>query len=85
MLTFPRSIFTDTNSPWAQLDHIQSELKELIDAYLTEPTGRVAEEAGDLLHSVETFLRILQERQGINLTDVQRHIENKNRERGYYA
>lgn len=85
MLTFPRSKFVDENNTWTQLDHVQSEFKELIDAYFNDPAGRMAEEAGDLIHSVETFLRILQERQGINLDEVQRHIQEKNRQRGYYG
>lgn len=85
MYHFPRTKHVDTASPYEQLQHIKSEMAELERAYLHEPKDRVAEEALDLIHSAETFLRILQERQGIDIESIQRRVIDKNRQRGYYA
>jgi NTP pyrophosphatase (non-canonical NTP hydrolase) len=82
---FPRTTFADKNGLWEQLNHIQSELKELFDAYFNEPSGRVAEEAVDLVHSVETLLHILEERYGVNVDYVRDHVKAKNQTRGYYS
>lgn len=82
---FPRTVFVDQNGLFAQLNHIQSELGELFEAYFTEPTGRVAEEAMDLVHSVETLLHILEERYAVKLDYVRDYVESKNAARGYYA
>jgi NTP pyrophosphatase (non-canonical NTP hydrolase) len=83
-MIYPRSRFVDTNGLFLQLEHIQSELKELMAAYWTEPKERVAEEAADLKHSVETLQRILQEKNGFNITDIDKQVIEKNRSRGYY-
>ena len=83
-MNFPRTKFVDKNGIFLQLEHIESELKELIDAYWNDPIARVAEEATDLFHSVESLRRILQEKHGINLTEVDRLVTEKNRARGYY-
>ena len=83
MYSFPETTFT-SNAPLIQLDHIRSEMKELIEAYDAEPIIRVAEEALDLIHSCETFLRILEQRQGIDVSILHDLVVEKNRQRGYY-
>ena len=77
--------FIKLNGLYSQIEHIQSELKELIDAFFHEPSGRVAEEAFDLIHSVETLLLILEEKHGVVLDAVRDHVKSKNAVRGYYS
>jgi hypothetical protein len=84
MYRFPETRFT-TNGPYVQLAHIRSELKELVDAYENEPIVRVAEEALDLIHSCETLLRILEQRQLVDVPVLHDLVVEKNRLRGYYA
>lgn len=80
--TFPRTIHVD--QPLIdQLQHVKSELDETMQAYLNEPIERVAEELVDLYHSVETALRIIDERY-IPVKVTVALVEKKNRERGYY-
>ena len=80
--TFPRTNFVD-NSLFDQLEHVKSELDETIQAYLHEPIERAAEELVDLYHSVETALRIIDERY-VPIKVIIAQVEKKNRERGYY-
>jgi len=82
---FERTKFVDENGLWEQLNHIQSEVREVFDAYFNEPTGRVAEEAMDLIHSVETLLHILEERYAVDLDCIRDHVRSKNTARGYYG
>lgn len=84
-MIFPRTKFVDENGLFQQLNHIQSEIKELFDAYFNEPSGRIAEEAFDLIHSVETLLHKLEEEYGVNLDAVRDHVRSKNAARGYYS
>jgi hypothetical protein len=82
---FPRSKFVDKNGIFNQIEHIDSELKELLDAFFHEPTQRIAEECRDLLHSVETLSRILMEFSDIDISATDKAIIQKNKDRGYYA
>lgn len=82
--SFPRSRFTN-NPPYIQLQHIKSELEELDQAYMVEiDINRVAEEAMDLIHSVETLLRILEIRFDIDVDRIKTMVIGKNQARGYY-
>lgn len=83
MYRFPETIHT-RNAPYVQLQHIKTELCELVLAYDQEPIQRVAEETLDLIHSCETLLRILEQRQGIDVAVLHDLIVEKNRQRGYY-
>jgi len=59
---FPRAVFVDRNNLRKQLDHVMSELLEVITAYdAGEPAARVMEELIDAIHSLETACRIMQE------------------------
>lgn len=81
--TFPRTIFADKNCLYDQLQHIQSELKEVEEAYLTEPVERVAEELVDLYISIETAFHIIED-QYIQIGPVMEKVLEKNLRRGYY-
>jgi hypothetical protein len=80
--SFPRTTFVDSNGLFEQITHIETEMAEVKHAYLNEPPERLVEELVDLYHSVETALRIMDERYvPIPHLDVQ----EKNRARGYYC
>jgi hypothetical protein len=84
MFRFPRTRFS-AGQLRVQLDHSTSELLETITALDGgEGMMRVAEEIVDTIHSLETGLRIMQEQHGVNIADVCRYVECKNRVRGYY-
>lgn len=86
MFSFPRTRFVDANTFKEQLDHAVGELMEAfcaIDA--GESNLRVAEEVVDAIHSLEGALRIMQEKLSVNVADVARYVEQKNRVRGYYG
>lgn len=84
IFNFPRAIFVNKNGIVGQCFHIESELRELQES-ITEPDiFHTAEEAIDLLHSIETLLRILEEKHGVDLNDVGDYVQAKNKRRGYY-
>lgn len=83
-LTFPRTKFVTSNGLHAQIAHISSEIAEVNDAFHNEPIERVAEELVDLYHSVETALRIIDERY-VCLDAVAEKVAEKNMRRGYYS
>lgn len=83
---FPRTRFVDTNTLKEQLDHAAGELMEAFTALEAgESDLRVAEEIVDTWHSLEGGLRIMLEKLGVNIDDVTRFVEQKNRVRGYYG
>lgn len=81
---FPRVKFCDSNGIMNQLAHIRSEVAEVTEAAYTPDIHHTAIEAMDCLHCVESLLRILREKYGINLNEIRRETEAKNRERKYY-
>lgn len=89
MFRFPRTRFVDELDFCRQLKHVRSELdevwQELERLYpdLADPV-RVGEECVDLLHSVETLLRILQEKHGVDVGALSAAVRMKNYNRGYY-
>ena len=86
ILSFPRTKFVSSNSLHDQLDHAVGELLEAFTALEGgENSLRVAEEIVDAIHSLQGSLRIMQEQQGVNVDDVARYVEQKNRVRGYYC
>ena len=79
----PRLRFADTNGKFDQIEYIKGELKELADAYLSEPIERVAEEAGDVLMAAWTLLWVIHRDTGIHPIDVMTRVITKNKKRGY--
>ena len=60
--TFPRTRFVDRNTLSAQLEHIRTELLEVVVAYSQPDEHHLATEFADVWHSTETALRIMEER-----------------------
>ena len=82
---FPEIKFVKDNTLVEQVRHMREELEELEEAIvLQECRDRVTEEAMDLLHSTETFLRMMRE-DGVNLDERSRFVTKKNTFRGYYS
>lgn len=85
MFRFPRAKFASENDLRQQIGHAGSEFAEIIEAMTDmEPMENVAAEICDAIHSLETALRIMQERHGISVRDMIIAVEIKNRQRGYY-
>ena len=86
-MQFPRSKFTTTNSLNQQIKHIQSELDEVEEGYYHPPVSfeAVAMELWDVIHSAETGLRILAEKNNVNVLALRDAVIEKNRARGYYG
>jgi len=82
---FPRTKFVDEKGIVGQTYHIESELEEVWDAETLPDMQRIAEEIVDLSHSVETLLRILAEKHGVDLEAVCAAVIEKNKARGYYS
>ena len=81
---FPRVKFVSNNAIIKQLEHLQSEVNEVLEAAMTPDIEHLAEELMDVLHSAETALRVLEEFHGVNLCRVRCLVERKNFERFYY-
>lgn len=82
---FDRVKFVDENGIIGQLAHVQSEVDEVQESAYTPDIHHTALEAMDCLHSVESLLRIMAEKHGINLNEIRRECDAKNRVRGYYG
>lgn len=63
---FPRSIYVDRNGIAGQMLHIRSELKEFAIELNAGAYQKAMIELLDLRHSIETALRILQEKYGVS-------------------
>ena len=84
IFNFPETIYVRQNGIATQSEHIYSEALEVKQAVLTPDVLHTAEEVMDCLHSCETALRILQNKYGINLSQLRRDVERKNFDRRYY-
>ena len=83
--TFPETIFAQKNSLSNQIIHLESECREVSQAFFSEPKiERVVEELLDVIHSAETALRIIQRQHDVSLNKAIRDILRKNMERNYY-
>lgn len=88
VFNWPETIFARRNTPDEQLDHVISEVDEA--SVLTPSSGAEAEEAlheelADLVHSLETYWRIVGRLRGLGyVRSVFSRVEDKNRARGYY-
>lgn len=85
IFNFPRTKFVDENGICAQVVHMRSEQREIEDELQTTDIMVIAQEVMDKYHSSETALRILQEKYGVNLNELQVVVEKKNADRGYYS
>jgi len=85
MFRFPRVKFVEHNTLDRQVDHAVGEMLEAVTALNTESRTRIAEELLDCMHSIETALRIMQEKDGIDLNQLKEYVIQKNKVRGYYA
>jgi hypothetical protein len=83
MFIFPATRYV-SNCLHEQIQHIESEVKEVQAAYMEPGIEYLAEELCDVIHSAETALRILADRYGVNVLDIQALVIAKNRARGYY-
>jgi transcriptional regulator len=77
---FPEVKFVRINSATKQWKHVLSELEEIEQA---ETPGEKLKETVDLLHSLETYFRILK-RNGADIDRLFKRCIQKNYERGYY-
>jgi hypothetical protein len=77
---FPATCFSVTNTICEQLDHLDSEWKE----WQAEPLcDDELMEAWDVIHSMETYLRI-RAREGGDVMAAKAAVIAKNKARGYY-
>lgn len=67
MYTFPRTKHIYVCSFAEQVEHLCSEVVEVERAYATPYVGQVGEELCDVIHSAETGLRMLEDRNGCEL------------------
>lgn len=84
IFNFPRTKFVNSGAIIKQINHMESEAKESLEAAFTPNIDHTAEEIMDTLHSCESALRIMEEFHGVNLSKVRRDVETKNALRGYY-
>lgn len=81
---FRRTKFVGINGINEQLEHIRSEIRE-IEWEIEEGTlFSLLGEVIDLAHSVETLIRILQEKYNMDIEKARAAVVAKNKERGYY-
>lgn len=96
--TFPKVIFAEINTSGQQLDHLLSEIDEIVtlgpdlEAALYDRNKadsvrlQIDLEMVDALHSIETRLRILEKERGPEyVAALIRTVREKNAARGYYA
>lgn len=89
---FPKSVFVDVNNVRQQVNHVYSEMLEVL-AELPKDNEYVNRdgvidaftiEVLDLYHSVESLLRILDKDHHIPVTEAMQKVIIKNQLRGYY-
>ena len=86
-MNFPRTVFVSTIGLDKQVSHVCSEAIEVYEESIRSPVDyhAMAEELSDLIHSAETCLRILAEREDIPIDHIARSVVTKNRRRRYYG
>lgn len=85
MFHFPRTKFVDENGAFKQLQHLSSEVDELVAAFHTPDVVHTLKEAFDVIHSAETFIRIFSDHYDVDLEEIKASVIDGNRSRGYYA
>jgi hypothetical protein len=89
--TFPETKFVSTNTPFQQVRHIVSEIFEVCVDLWKGQHYKAMVECYDVIHSVETLIRILARRFEWTLAiewqaeSLKKVVEDKNRRRGYYV
>jgi hypothetical protein len=81
---FPKIKLADTNTAYDQLQHVASEIKELLERIENGDHQGIIEESIDLRHSLETF-HFCCERDGVDIDGEIEKVIQKNRERNYYS
>lgn len=83
---FPRAKFVETMTVQEQVSSIAKEYGEVLDEFARPPVNydNVAIELFDLIHRCETALRILQEKNKVDVNGAREFVVQKNRIRGYY-
>lgn len=92
-MLFPRTIFADKNDIAAQLNHLNSEMHEVVKAWGesegtppgSEEYNRLCDELVDIQHSADTALMILQEKYGADAYGAYGRVTRNNAKRGYYG
>lgn len=82
---FPKIESTNEGSLFNQIDKIKEEVKEFETAFYSDKIERVTEEAVDILHAVETLLRMLEIKYDADIPAAIAAVQIKNRDRGYYS
>lgn len=82
---FPRTIWVDKSSIIQQVEHIESELKEVKQELRAGSVTEIVLELLDLAHSVETGLRICEEKYDVDIEEMRAQVIKKNQLRGYYV
>ena len=80
---FPRIKFADENTLHTQLQHFASEYIEIVERIEHGDMWGITEEVIDMMHSAETWLRIV-ERHGVDVDAEISKVIEKNRARNYY-
>lgn len=85
-MRFPRAKFVDENTVFEQGIRVHDEIYEVLDelSALNIDYFKAAVEAWDVIHAVETQLRILAESHGVDIEAAKVAVIQKNQARGYY-
>lgn len=81
---FPRIKFCDECDLHTQLKHFASECIEIVERIEHGDMPGITEEVLDMLHSAETWIRIV-ERHGVDIDAEISKVIEKNRARNYYG
>ena len=81
---FPKIRFIEENTLHTQLLHFASECIEIAERIEHGDMWGITEEVIDMMHSAETWLRIV-ERHGVDVDGEISKVIEKNRKRGYYG
>lgn len=85
LMLFPKTIFVKQNNFLDQLDHLQSEIEEVREAFAQGDFDAAADELVDVQQSADTGLHILLEQHEATSHDAYTRVSVKNAARGYYA
>ena len=92
-MLFPKTIFVGQNNLAAQINHLRSEMEEVIRAWGeadglpagSEEYNRLCDELVDIQHSADTALIILQSKYGADAYGSYGRVTRNNAKRGYYG
>ena len=84
IFNFHRTNYVDKNGIFNQLRHIESEIKEAIQAAQSTDDDHLDDEIMDIGHSWETLVRMRQEYDKRDMSAAKSRVSEKNHSRGYY-